>query len=806
MKFTDSWLRDHLTTRLTPTEIGDRLTMSGLELESMDDLAAGLEKVRSGVLESVDKHPDADRLTVCSVRVDAEVEPLTIVCGATNHKAGDTVAVATVGAQLPNGMKIKKGKIRGQVSEGMLCSTKELGMTETADGILILPQETPVGAPITEILSRNDWLFEVDMTPNRGDCLGVRGIARDLAAVTGEALRPLESDVTVDPTVADRHPVSVVIEDRAGCPRYAGRVIESVRIGPSPDWLVRRLEDIGLRSINNIVDITNYILMDLNQPLHAFDLEKLAPPIVVRRANRGETLTTLDEVERTLTDSMTLIADQTRSLALAGIMGGEESGVIESTTTIFLESAYFEPVRTARTGRALSIISDSRYRFERGTDPEGIITALDRATRLILELAGGTAGPVILEDAGTWSQPAPVPFRTQRANEKNGISLSDEKSHSMLERLGCERTEVSSDAPGLEGAVWFQPPSHRHDLKREEDLIEEIVRLYGYDAVPSVLPTGAISVPEVDRVAILEQKTQTILAGLGYFEAVNYAFIDATAQSIYDPDRIPVALQNPISEDLAVMRTTLVAGLLQALQRNVSRGNGSVRLFEVGSVFHADTAMNIIEPGRIAALCYGPIDARAWHTSQRIADFFDLKGDLEHLLDGLGIRQARITAEGPDFLHPGRKATLSLRNTPESVGWIGELHPEHQEALGLTHPALLMELSVPALLAAPRKRTNDDLVSKFPAVERDFAFIVDETHPVQDVLDAIRKAADSKLIRDVRLFDVYTGEHVPEGKKSLALGITLQASDRTLTDAESQSQSDRIVATMEKRFDAILRG
>lgn len=795
MKFTLDWLKQHLPLTLPPRELADRLTMAGLELESLAHLGAGLDRVQVGTLERVEKHPDADRLTLCQVRIAGETLP--VVCGATNHRAGDKVAVARVGATLPNGMTIRKGRIRGAESHGMLCSVAELGLAPSADGILILPAEAPEGAPLATVLGRDDWLYEVNVTPNRGDCLGVRGIARDLGALLELPLLPLETAVAVDPAVGERHPVAVEIRDGAGCPRYAGRVVEGVRVGESPPWLRQRLEAVGLRPINNVVDVTNLVLMELGQPLHAFDLERLAPPVVVRKARPGERLTTLDEVERTLTGEMTLIADQERSLALAGIMGGQESGVEADTTTLFLESAYFEPVGIARTGRRLGLQSDSRFRFERGTDPQGIVTALDYATRLILELAGGRAGPVVLADAGTWQPAPPIPFRHQRVTRLGGIDLPPEASAGMLTRLGLEPVGNAGEAR------LYQPPSHRHDLRQEEDLLEEVVRLYGYDRVPTRLPSGPVAAARPDREERQTAQLRRLLAGMGYLEAVNYSFVGAALQHTFDPETPPVALRNPLSEEQGVMRTTLTAGLVECARRNLSRGNHSLRLAEVGRVF-LPTPTGSAEPDRVALLLTGAATRRAWHTPQREWDFFDLKGDLERLCTALGLEPLPLERGGPDFLHPGRKALIPAPGGA-TAGWLGQLHPAVAEELGIDQPVWLLEVAADHLVPTPESRVQSPPISRFPAVDRDFAFVLPRDVPAREVLEEARRAAP-ELVRRVELFDLYTGSHLPDGFKSLAVGITLQADDRTLTDGEAQQVADAVVSRLGERFGATLRG
>ncbi|MBF0097175.1 MAG: phenylalanine--tRNA ligase subunit beta [Magnetococcales bacterium] len=790
MKLTYRWLLEHLESSLTPQVIGERLTMAGLELEGLTDLRRGLERVQTGTLLVVAPHPNADRLTVCQVQVGAEC--LTIVCGATNHRQGDKVAVAREGAQLANGMTICISQVRGQRSEGMLCSRAELGLSGSSEGILILPPETADGLPLSTVIGRDDHLFELSLTPNRGDCLGVRGIARELGALTQTPLRPL----AVQPPPVVNHPEQVRIEDAQGCPRYAGRIIRGVRIAPSPDWLRLRLEAVGLRSINNVVDVTNYILLDLNQPLHAFDLDKVQLPIVVRRAKAGECLRTLDGVERTLDGEMTVIADGQQALALAGIMGGEESGVTEATQDIFLEAAYFEPIRIARTGRKLAVQSDSRYRFERGIDPEGVLLALQRATEWIVQLAGGVAEAVTWVDAGTWSMPAPVSMRPQRINQLGGIALSPEAMSTMLGYLGCRLVD------GPPHQLTFQPPSHRHDLRREEDLLEEVIRLYGYDRIQVSLPRLEVNAPERPAIERTLATVHHCLGGRGYLEVINYAFISAELQQQFNPTLRGTALLNPISAEQAVLRTCLVTGLVDNARRNVSRGNHTLRFYEVGGVFVPLSGSQLREAQRLALLLSGPLYGRNWHTPDREADFFDLKGDVTALLRSMGWDEVRFEAGGPSFLHPGRKAIILAGDL--HLGWLGTLHPTVQAQRELSQSVQICELEEVALTHALHATVAPAAASRFPALERDFAFVVAQDLPSMALLEAIR-TVDGSLIRSVDLFDLYTGSHLPADRKSLAVRVVLQADDRTLTDQEAQNISDRIVAQMAQQFAATLR-
>lgn len=795
MKLTLNWLQDHIDTDLTAETIGAKLTMAGLELDALTRQDQGLEKVVVGFIETIKPHPDADRLTVCQVRINQEI--LTIVCGAKNHSPGDKVAVARIGARLPNGLEIVESTIRGVISQGMLCSKTELGLATASEGILLIPPAAPEGAAMATILGLDEVILELGITPNRGDCLGVRGIARELGALTATPLRPLPLLTT--PCQPDGPIATVHIKDTIGCPRYAGRIINNIKISPSPAWLQTRLEAVGMRAINNVVDVTNFILLDLNQPLHAFDLTHLHLPIVVRRARTNETLRTLDGMERTLTDQMTVIADQQHALALAGIMGGETSGVTETTTDIFLEVAYFDPIATARTGRRLEILSESRHRFERGVDPEALLTVMERATQMILELAGGQAGPITLQDAGTWHLPKPIVYRPQRINQLGGVQLTAETMNALLTGIGCQITPMDQE----NSAFQVLPPSWRHDLRLEEDLLEEIIRLYGYDNVPTSLPrvTAAPHTPHL--LLSLLDRVRTIMVGLGYLEAINYAFVSTAIQHQFNGEQPPLALLNPLSEDQTVLRTDLIAGLIKTAQRNFNRGNFRLRLFEVGRIFLTDEQGNLTEHERLAAILTGPAQERTVYHPLRQTDFSDLSGDLISLFTDIGDLGTVFEHGGPTFLHPGRKAWL-INNEGKTIGWMGQLHPAMQESLDLRKEIYAFELNLTALSNRPKIQTTGESTSPFPGIQNDFTFLLPEKTPSQEVVNQILQI-DPGLIRQVSVIDIYTGTGVPKGHKNLTLTLLLQANDRTLTDLESKAISEKVIIRMQERFGAALR-
>ncbi|MEO5334251.1 MAG: phenylalanine--tRNA ligase subunit beta [Magnetococcus sp. YQC-5] len=796
MKFTLNWLRDHIETDLSAETIGAKLTMAGLELDALTRLDQGLDKVVVGFLAEVKPHPDADRLTVCQVRIGSDL--LTIVCGAKNHAAGDKVAVACIGAHLPNGMKITETQIRGVTSQGMLCSRQELGLSPAEDGILILPADTQEGTPIAKVLGLDEVVLELGITPNRGDCLGVRGIARELGALTGHPLRPLpEGAIHLHETGAT---AKVQIEDPTGCPCYAGRIINNIRIAPSPAWLRNRLEASGMRSINNVVDITNFILLDRNQPLHAFDLACVQMPLVVRSARPGETLVTLDGMNRVLSEQMTVIADQQHVLALAGIMGGETSGVTEATTDIFLEAACFDPISTARTGRRLAILSESRHRFERGVDADAIPGVMEQATQMILELAGGQAGPITWVQARPPHASTPILYRPQRVNQLGGIALSATTMNTLLQRLGCQVTPMDEN----NHAFQVIPPSWRHDLRIEEDLLEEIIRLNGYDQVPVALPRVPADPPIPNPMQRLMERVRTILVGFGYLEAINYAFVSPAIQRRFNQELTPLPLLNPLSEDQAVLRTDLIAGLIETAQRNLNRGNARLRIFELGRVFLTHAQGDVTEVERLAGILTGPAEEQNVFNPLRQTDFFDLSSDVSSFLNELSGNGMTLERGGPAFLHPGRKAII-MHGNGQPIGWMGQLHPTEQEALDLRKELFVFELSLPPLLTTGKKDMGtEEAVSRFPSIQNDFTFLMPERTPARDVVNQVLQMAPD-LIRRATITAIYTGPGVPPGEKSLTLSILLQADDRTLTDIESKDIAERIITSMRTLCGATLR-
>ena len=801
MKFTLSWLEDHLETSAPVAEIADRLTMLGLEVEEVIDRGRALAPFTVAHVTEVAPHPNADKLRLCTL--DTGAGSVQVVCGAPNARAGMKGVFAQAGQTLPGtGLALKKCKIRGVESAGMLCSEVELGIGEDQAGIIELPEDAPVGAPFAEVLGLADPVIDIAVTPNRADCLGVRGIARDLAAAGLGKLKPRQ----VAPVAAAfTNPIAVAFDFAAGagptpCAMFAGRAIRAVANGPSPDWLRRRLTAIGLRPISALVDITNYFTIDMARPLHVFDADTLAGGLTVRLARAGERLLALDGKEYALDDEMTVIADDDGVLSLGGVIGGEPSGCTESTVNLYLECALFDPVRTARTGRKLMVESDARYRFERGVDPASVIHGIEAATAMILDLCGGEASDIaVAGGVPDWARE--IVLRPSRVHHLGGVDLAEDESRRILDRLGF--TIAVAD-----GALRVSVPSWRGDVEGEADLVEEVLRVYGYDRIPVVsmgretpLPKGAWTLADLraDRV-------RRTLAARGMVEAVTWSFMaDADARLFGGvPDSLRLA--NPISADLNVMRPSVLPHLIAAAGRNADRGLTDAALFEIGPAYRDDTpeGQALVAAG-VRAGQSGP---RHWAAAPRAVDAFDAKSDVLAGLEAAGApgEALRVEPKAPAWYHPGRSGAVKLG--PKTVlGYFGEIHPAVLAAMDVAGPVAGFELFVDAVPAAKRKAgTALPLLrpSPFQAVQRDFAFVVDADVAAGDVLRAAR-AADKELITEVTVFDVYTGEGIGAGKKSLAIAVTLQPTEKTLTDAEIEDTAARIVASVAKATGGVLR-
>jgi phenylalanyl-tRNA synthetase beta chain len=790
MKFSEQWLREWVNPSLTAAELADQLTMAGLEVDSVTPVAGAFSGVVVGEVLSVEPHPDADKLRVCLV--SAGTDPLQIVCGAPNVRVGMKVPTALIGAVLPGDFRIKKSKLRGVESSGMLCSARELDLSEDAAGLMGLPADAPVGHDIRAYLGLDDTCIEVDLTPNRGDCLGMAGIAREIGvlnrcAVAGPAMDPVPAGIE------DTFPVQVSAPE--DCPRYLGRIIRGIDPkAATPLWMQEKLRRGGIRSLGPVVDVTNYVLLELGQPMHAFDLARLSGGIEVRLAHAGEQITLLDEkVIKLDTDSL-LIADADKPLALAGIMGGAGSGVSDRTDSLFLECAFFAPTRIAGRARRYGLHTDSSHRFERGVDYQLQHRALERATALLLELVGGQAGPVIeVSSEAHLPRVAPIALRAARLQRLLGLRPDDATVEDILTRLGME-------VQAGEGGWQVIPPSFRFDITLEADLIEEIGRVYGYNRLPSSAFQAALVMrpaPE-DRVPL--RRLRDLLVSRGYQEAVTYSFVDPEIQGLVTPDLVPVPLANPISSELSVMRTSLWQGLLRTLQHNLNRQQKRVRIFEHGlNYIQQDNELK--QENYIGGLVSGAWVEEQWGEPERLADFFDLKADVEALLALGGQADAYRFAPGSHpALHPGQAAEI-LRDG-KRVGWLGCVHPELARRLDIESKTFLFELHSATVAQGCAASFRE--ISRFPSVRRDLAIVVDEAVSALALQEAIRETCGDQLL-ELALFDVYRGKGVEKGRKSIAFGLILQESSRTLTDADVESVAVRVVDRLNQNFGATLR-
>ena len=801
MKFSLKWLEQELETDAGPREIADELTMIGLELESLDDPADKLKDFVVGHVEDARPHPDADRLQVC--RVNNGAGTFEVVCGAPNARTGMKGVFAPEGSYIPGiDMVLKKSKIRGVTSNGMLLSEREIGLSDEHEGIIELGGDAVPGAPAAEALGMSDPVFDIGITPNRGDCLGVRGIARDLAAAGIGTLKPL----LIEPVEGKfESPIKVHLdlddETISACPYFVGRYFRGVRNGPSPDWLQQKLLAIGLRPISALVDITNLLTMAYGRPLHVFDADKVHGDIHVRLSRKGEKILALDGKEYELDDEMTVIADEKEAEALGGVMGGEPSGCTGETVNVFLESAYFDPVRTAATGRKLNLMSDARYRFERGIDPDFVLDGAELASKLLLDLCGGEASDIVI--AGEKPDVSrSYPLRKHRVKELGGVEVSGEETVRILNVLGFNVTD--------NGDAWeCEVPSWRHDVVGEADLVEEVARIHGFDNIPAVslvretnLPSPAVSLPQARRA-----RARRALAVRGLTESVTFSFLPRKHADLFGGVPETVNLVNPISADLDVMRPSLLPNLIDAARRNADKGFGDVSLYEVGPQFAGENPEDqAVAASGVRAGLTGPRD---WAGSSREVDAFDAKADVMAVFEQLGVSadSARISTDAPAWYHPGRSGTIAF-GPRQVLAHFGEIHPGILQAMDADGPMAGFEIYLENL---PRPKDGKSAMrpplalSAFQPVERDFAFIVDDGVAADDLAKAAA-AADKKLISGVRVFDEFQGGDLEAGKKSLAIAVTLQPTEATLTDEEIEAVSGKVVANVAKHTKGVLRG
>lgn len=801
MIVTYNWLKEFVECDLSTQELGDLLTMLGLEVEGVREVGGGLDQVVVAVVEERRKHPNADKLSLCKVNNGREI--LDIVCGAQNFTAGDKVALAQIGAVLPGDFKIKRSKIRGEESCGMLCSERELGLSAESEGIMILPPDLPLGVPLFDALGLKDTIFEIGLTPNRADCLSIVGVAREIAAKLGKRITyPGHAVVESGEPVTQK--ATVIVEDPELCPRYTARSISGCSIGPSPAWLVRRLEAVGMRSINNVVDVTNYVLMEYGHPLHAFDADLLeSGTIVVRRAMDGEVFTTLDGQQRALTAGDLTIRDGARSVALAGIMGGENSEIRDTTTNILLESAYFNPSAIRRTAKRLGIHTESSHRFERGADVAIVTRALDRAAALLAELAGGTVAAGIID-----VYPAPVSqrtirFRVDRCNALLGVELSADEMKALFHHL--EFTTVTVEPGIIDVAV----PTFRVDLEREIDLVEEVARLNGYGRIETTMPRARVFSDRPSQHQRMERRGRDLMVGQGFNEVITFSFmapgaLDRMMLGPEDGRRSVVALRNPLVDEQAVMRTTLLPGLLEAASRNLNYRSLDLRLFELRRVYlRVEGEQLPNEPLVLAGLMTGRRYPEGWNQEKHPLDFYDVKGVVETVLDAFSVSGATYSSGDADvFYHPGKSCTVRCGDS--MLGSLGELHPDVQDNFGIDQPVFYFELDFERLLSAARGAAAVVPPSRFPDTFRDIAMLVADETPAADIVRCI-SGLRIREIESAAVFDLYKGAHVPEGKKSIAVRVRYRSTEKTLSDDEVSPLHQKVIDSLITKLKVTIR-
>ena len=806
MKFSESWLREWVNPALSSDELAHQITMAGLEVDAVEPVAGEFNGVVIGEVVECGPHPDADKLQVTKISVGdyssdkvEKGELLDIVCGAKNCRLGLKVAVATVGAVLPGDFKIKKAKLRGVPSFGMLCSESEIGLADDADGIMELASDAPLGMSVREYLDLDDVTIDVDLTANRGDCLGIKGLAREVGVLNSQSVTDWEIN-PVAATITDA--LSINIEANEACPRYLGRVIKGINpSATTPLWMVEKLRRCGTRSIDPVVDVTNYVLLELGHPMHAFDLSKIEGGINVRFANKDEKLTLLDENEVTLKESTLVIADDAKALAMAGIFGGLESGVTSNTTDIFLESAFFAPLAILGKARQYGLHTDSSHRYERGIDPTLQHDAIERATELLLSIVGGQAGPVVeAKSDADIPQTKDVILRRAKLDSRIGHHIEDAQVSEILTRLGFTIETTGEGA----AKVWqVIVPAYRFDIKIEVDLIEEVARIFGYNNIPNISPKATLTMCENKEAKLPLSNLKQALVNRDYQEAITYSFVDPKVQSLIHPDEAVMTLPHPISSEMSVMRLSMWTGLLQSVAYNQNRQQTRVRLFETGLRFVPDEAAEngVRQQNMIAGVISGNRTDEHWSMEKAATDFYDIKGDVEALL--------ALTADASAYefsvaeiaaLHPGQTAKITKNG--ELVGYVGTLHPELTRKLGLNGQTLIFELLLTLVL--DQKTPEATAVSRFPANRRDLAIVIKSEINANKVLQLIEKVG-GKLLIDLNLFDVYQGKGIDDGYKSLAIALVLQDTHKTLEEKDITEVVDRVVETLKTEFNASLR-
>jgi len=802
MKFSESWLREWVNPAISSDELAHQITMAGLEVDAVEPVAGEFTGVLIGEVVECGPHPDADKLQVTKINLGPDYndgELADIVCGAKNCRLGLKVAVATVGAVLPGDFKIKKAKLRGVPSHGMLCSESEIGLSESADGIMELASDAPIGMCVREYLDLNDVTIDVDLTANRGDCLGLKGLAREVGVLNN--LSVTEPEITaVTPTIDDT--VAITLSAEKACPRYLGRVIKNININAqTPLWMVEKLRRCGTRSIDPVVDVTNYVLLEQGHPMHAFDLSAIAGGINVRFANEAEKLILLDGNEVTLSTQTLVIADNEKALAMAGIFGGLASGVTNESKDIFLESAFFAPLAILGKARQYGLHTDASHRYERGIDPQLQRDAMERATQLLLEIVGGEAGPIV-EAVSIENIPAErtVTLRRAKLDGRIGHHIKDTTVAEILTRLGFNVTETGED----QAKVWtVVVPAYRFDISIEVDLIEEVARIFGYNNIPNVSPKATLAMREQKEAQLPLSKLRNVLVNRGYQEAITYSFVDPKVQAQLHPGQATMTLPHPISSEMSEMRVSLWTGLLQSVAYNQNRQQNRVRLFETGLRFIPDESVEngVRQDNMIAGVLSGQRSEEHWDIEKAASDFYDIKSDVEALL-GLtnNVSDFVFSKAEIDALHPGQ--TAAIHKNGVLVGHVGALHPELERKLGLNGRTLVFELLLAEVCTQNIPQARD--ISRFPANRRDIAVVIDEQVSANKVLQLIEKVGGNYLV-DLNLFDVYRGNGIESGFKSLAIAMTLQDNNKTLEEKDITDVVNRVVDTLKTELNASLR-
>ena len=788
------WLKQYVDIKENLKELDNALTMIGQEVEAIDIQGKDLDNVVVGEIVEYGKHPNSDRLTLLKVNVGKD-EPLQIVCGAPNHKLGDKVVVATIGAVLPGDFKIKKSKIRDVESFGMLCSEVELGLGEDADGIIILPEDAPVGEEYRKYAGLDDVIFELEITPNRPDCLSHIGIAREIAAYYGRKVKYPVANFTETIESTTKY-AKVTVEDKERCKRYRGRVITNVKVGESPEWLKKRIRAMGMHPINNIVDITNFVMFEYNQPMHAFDLDKVENgSVVVRSATPGEKITTLDGVERELNNEELVIANDDKAIAIAGIIGGVETEITSETKNIFLEVANFEPSNIRKTARRLGVTTESSYRNERGMDPEGVEEASDRAVALIVEIAGGEVLDGAIDRYVEKPQKFEIPLSFEKLNKFVGKEISEDVVGKILSNLGLGIKKLSQDT------IIVTPPSFRGDLTRTADIYEEIIRMYGFDNIEAIMPVENIQAGTREPNVELTDEAKKIIREIGLQEVVNYSFIPRNAVEILNIKDPVINISNPLSEDMAILRPTLMWSLLANIRDNINRNQFDLRLAEVSRIFTPGEKL-ANEELRICIGLAGRPERTLWNPKPESYDFYTIKGYVEKVMEFLGIARYRLSRTTDANFHPGRSAEISIGN--DVVGVFGEIHPDVQEKMEIKRERVyIAELNLAKLAKYRKKTIKYESIVKYPEVTRDLAIVLDRDVLVGDMVDGIKRV--SPLIEKVDIFDVYQGEKIDADKKSAAISIVLRNKTKTLDEKEINGVIEKVLALIAKEYKGQIR-